>query len=89
MPGAAERILRMAEEQAKHRQFLEKAVIVGDSKRSMLGLGAGVIVALAALATSAYIAFIGYPAAGAVIGALDIVGLGSVDILRFSLKLYS
>lgn len=30
LPGAAERILKMAEEQSSHRQYLEKAVVNSD-----------------------------------------------------------
>lgn len=41
VPGCAERIIRMAEEQAKHRQLLEKTVIIGDSKRANQGLWVG------------------------------------------------
>jgi uncharacterized membrane protein len=37
LPGAAERILRMAEIQSEHRQGLEKRVIGSDIKRSFWG----------------------------------------------------
>lgn len=36
--GAADRLLAMAENQARHRQDLEKAVIYGNQKKSFLGL---------------------------------------------------
>jgi uncharacterized membrane protein len=38
LPGAADRILAMAEKQAAHRQFLEQTVIKSDKWRSYLGL---------------------------------------------------
>ena len=37
-PGVADRILRMAEQQASHRQRIEKAVISSKSKAEMLGV---------------------------------------------------
>src|SRR5215813_4581932 len=37
LPGAADRILRMAEKQAAHRQQLESSALKGDLLKSMLG----------------------------------------------------
>ena len=37
LPGAADRILRMAEKQAAHRQDLESRVLKGDLVKSMMG----------------------------------------------------
>jgi hypothetical protein len=37
LPGAADRILKMAENQAGHRQALERKAITGDLAKSMLG----------------------------------------------------
>ena len=67
-PNAAERILRMAERQVEHRNAIER----GDSRRATLGLIAGVVVALAALALPAYAVYLGQPLAG--------FGLGSVIV---------
>jgi uncharacterized membrane protein len=36
--GLAERIVGLAEEQARHRMSLEKTVVLGDSKRAWAGL---------------------------------------------------
>jgi len=41
VPGAAERILSMAESQSQHRQQLERSVIESDIKNSRLGLHYG------------------------------------------------
>lgn len=46
VPGAAERILRMAEGQSKHRQELEKTVVRSGSRDSLLGIVSGVVVSL-------------------------------------------
>jgi uncharacterized membrane protein len=37
LPGAADRILRLAESQAMHRQGLEQQALTGDIRKSMMG----------------------------------------------------
>ena len=49
LPGAAQRIFALTEGQAKHRQELERTIVVGGAWRSWAGLVAGLIVALAFL----------------------------------------
>lgn len=80
VPGAAERILRMAEQQSEHRQLLEKTVVIGDSKRADRGLICGLIVALAALGGGVFLIFTGHEWSGASIAGLDIIGLVSVFV---------
>ncbi len=46
LPGAAERILAMAERQSEHRQKMETTVINGDDKRATQGQLCGFIVAM-------------------------------------------
>jgi uncharacterized membrane protein len=46
VPGAAERLLRQAESQTRHRQQLETTVTDETAKRSRYGLVAGVVVVL-------------------------------------------
>lgn len=75
LPGAAERILTMAEEQARHRQSLERKVIDGDLSAQRLGLVAGGVVAVALGVVAAVIAIWASPAAGAVVGSIDIAGI--------------
>lgn len=50
LPGSADRILKMAEEQSKHRQELEKKAIAEDLKQSRRGQLFGFIIALAGMA---------------------------------------
>ena len=61
LPGAADRILTMAEKQGEHRQQLEQLAVGGDSRRSYLGLGAGFIVSLAGFGLAGYIVAQGFP----------------------------
>lgn len=80
VPGAAERIIGMAERQAEHRQFLEKTVVTTDAKRADKGLYVGAFVALCVLGGAVFLIYNGHDAAGATVASLDIVGLVSVFI---------
>lgn len=60
VPGAAERILAMAERQSAHRQSLEQQVVKGEITRSHWGLVAGVSVTVLALGASASLIYLGH-----------------------------
>jgi len=75
VPGAAERIISMAENQAKHRQGLEAYAIRAENQRSWGGLVAGLIVAVAFLAGAVILGIEGQPLLGGILGTLD---LGSI-----------
>lgn len=81
VPGAAERIIAMAESQQRHRQDLERTVVRGGSKRSWMGLFAGLIVTLAFLFVSAGLIRDGHEVAGSVLGTVDLVALVTVFVL--------
>ena len=80
LPGAAERIMVMAEIQSAHRQSLEKKAIGGDTWRSNLGLFAGFIVAVTGWAACAYFAYLGHPTQGAIVAGADLVALVGVFV---------
>ncbi len=81
LPGAADRILSMAETQSKHRQSMEKKMIEAEARDGLLGilfgfaLGGGCIVA-------AIVMVLLYPeAAGVISGAvLGSTGVASIAI---------
>lgn len=75
LPGSAERMLKMAESQALHRQRIESAVIDSGAQNSRLGLVFAFIICMTCLAISAWGMYVGNGIAGAVVGAL---GLGSI-----------
>ena len=78
VPGAAERIIKMAEEQSTHRKDLEKKVIESDIARSKWGQVLGFAIAIAGLATSTLIAIYGSAIAGGIIGVGTLASLVGV-----------
>ncbi len=81
LPGAAERIIALAEKQSAHRMGIESQVVTHESWRSWAGLCSGTAIALAFLGGSIGLTISGHEVAGAVLGAIDIVGITSVFIL--------
>lgn len=75
VPGAAERILVMAEEQSAHRRSLERKVIDSDIARSKWGQVLGFCIAIAGLVASGWIAVYGSAITGGVIGAGTLASL--------------
>lgn len=55
LPGAAERIIKMAEEQSKHRQHLEKTVIESNAFVQKIGPFLGFVVAMTVVAGGFYL----------------------------------
>lgn len=80
VPGAAERIISMAEEQAKHRQGLEKVVIESDIKDSKTGLYFGFIIGLVAIISGTICIVYGHSIAGGVLGGSAVPGLTAVFV---------
>ncbi len=72
IPDGANRILSMAEQQQKHRMYLEKVVIESDSRRAWAGLIAGLVVALALLGAGTYLIATGHETGGTVLVGLDL-----------------
>jgi uncharacterized membrane protein len=80
LPGAANRIITMAENQAAHRQGLEKKVIHSDNFRATLGVICGLVITLAALACGSYLIINGHDWAGATIIITDLAVLVGVFV---------
>ncbi len=70
VPDAADRIIRMAEEQAIHRQYLEKKVVQSDVDRSKTGQVGAVLVTFFFTSLAAFLVEKGHP-----IEAVAIVGV--------------
>lgn len=79
VPGAADRIIAMAEQQMAHRIDLEKSIVAHAHTRSYCGLAAGVVVTLTAIVGGCCVAPT-QPWAGAVIATSGLAGLASVFV---------
>ena len=80
LPGSADRILKMAEDQAGHRIELEKTVVSGDSKRSYIGLFLGFVLSMMVIGGGIYLISEGHEWAGSGLIGLNLVGLASVFV---------
>ncbi len=78
VPGSAERIITMAEEQSIHRKNLEKQVIYSDISRSKWGQILGFVIAIVGLGVSGVVAIYGNAIAGSIIGVGTLASLVSV-----------
>lgn len=86
IPGAAERILRMAEEDALHRREIEKSAIFHNSVEVKRGQNYGLIVSLAAFLSAVFCAAIGATTPATVIGGSTVLGLATAFIVGRSNK---
>lgn len=79
--GAAERILVMAESDAKHQQEIEFAALRAAEAEIKRGQIFGFVIGLIALSASILALAMGSPAVAGVIGGATVVGLVSVFIV--------
>ena len=86
VPGAAERILAMAERQSAHRMGLESNVIQGDLRRASAGLWLGGLVAVFAMATAGFMAWAGHPVSGTIIGGGTLASLVGTFVYGSQIK---
>jgi uncharacterized membrane protein len=72
VPGAADRIIKMAESQHDHRQALEKSVVDSNVFSQKIGLSLGFVIAMTAICGGIWLSAIGKSGSGltAIIGAL-------------------
>lgn len=77
LPGAADRVFRMAEQQASHRQEIEKKVVESKSRAEILGVVFAGVIVLAVAIGGIFLIYTGHGIAG--FSAL-ITGLGGVAV---------
>jgi uncharacterized membrane protein len=73
--GAAERILKMAENQQNHRIELEKHVIKSQQRQSSIGQLFAIIIGIVGLFAGTYAVLQGHDIAGAALGGATLVSL--------------
>lgn len=81
VPGAAERILAMAESDSKHQQAIEFAALRAAESEIKRGQWFGFTIGITALIASMLALWMGSPAVAGVIGGTTVVGLVSVFIV--------
>lgn len=80
LPGAAERILAMAEQQSAHRRALEVEVVKSGIVNSRRGLLCGFIIGLVGFLVVTYCASIGAQILAGVVGLADLASLVGVFV---------
>jgi len=90
LPGAADRILKMAENQQSHRLVLEKEAVTSELFRSKLGMLCGFVVALAGIGAGVAIALVGgtdvAKVAGGVVSGTTLLGMVGTFVYATSEK---
>ena len=85
-PGAANRIIAMAEKQAAHRQEIEKAVISAANRNSLAGIGSALVLAVLVLFCGVYCILQGHDWAGGAIVGIDLVSLCGVFVFGTKMR---
>lgn len=80
LPGAAERILKMAEDEAQHRRSQEAKMVDSECRDASLGLNHGRTIALVALLVSGAVAIWGNAWVGGALGVSSIASLVGVFV---------
>lgn len=75
VPGAAERILVMAESSMRHQQEYDHAVLEASKQQLARGQILGFLIGISAIGASVYAAILGYPWLAAILGGTTVVGL--------------
>ena len=85
-PGAADRIIAMAEQQASHRQELEKRREATISRNSQIGIVSALLLAIFILVGGVICVILGHDWAGGVIVSLDLVSLCAVFVYGTNMR---
>ena len=86
LPGSADRIIKMAENQGEHRQLLEKQGLSFSNCAVRRGQIFGLVIGIVAIVTGGYTALSGAPIPGGFIGTAGVVGLVSVFVIGSNRK---
>lgn len=79
LPGAADRIISMAEKQASHRQDMEKAMIKSEARDGLLGVIFAFLLGVGCLIACVVVVCLVPKSAGAIASAfLGVTGIGSI-----------
>lgn len=82
LPGAAERILAMAEKQLEHRSNVEEMIVDRQTRQSAKGQILGFILALVFGGITLTVALAGYTTLAGILGTSTILGLAVIFVLH-------
>ena len=82
LPGAADRILSMAEKQLLHRTGLEKEIVAKNFRQSSIGQFIGGILALICLGVSFWLGMNGHDWLAGIIATTTVIGIITVFVLN-------
>ena len=82
LPGSADRLMTMVEEQAQHRRQLEESVTTSNTKLETRGQILGFVIAMTALIGGGYIMASGQSVWGAAVAISAVAGLAGVFIWK-------
>nr|DAF77721.1 MAG TPA: putative membrane protein [Caudoviricetes sp.] len=79
LPGSADRIIAMAEQQATHRQAMERTMVAAESRDGLLGVVFAFLLGIGCIGAAILMVYIVPQNAGAIAGAvLGATGIGSI-----------
>lgn len=81
VPGAADRIIAMAENEQRQRHAMQTRSVDGTLQATKRGQVFGLVAALAFAALAGGVALVGYPTQGAVLGTFDVTAVVAVFVL--------
>lgn len=82
LPGASERILKMAEKQQEHRMHIEKTIVERQTKQSGYGqIWGGLLATLFGL-IALFLGYKGHDVLAGIIGTTTIIGLATIFVLQ-------
>lgn len=81
LPGAAERILVMAEQQAQHRIKQEQQLVKSALRQKTMGMILGCVLTILILAIVVCLAIYGHPTLAGILGTTTLLGVISVFVL--------
>ncbi len=81
VPGAAKRIIAMAEVQSRHRQDLERSIIQGDIRRSWYGLWTGFAIGMTGILGSVVLGLYDHPGVASFLSGSTLVSLVGVFVI--------
>jgi uncharacterized membrane protein len=79
-PDLVNRIVSMAEQQAKHRQTCELTVVKAQTRNATFGIASGLLIGLAGIGAAVVAFYLGHPGAGAVVSVGDLSALVGVFV---------